>query len=417
MGLYGYGVRAVDAQGQWSPLSLVATTDVLGEGIGDIDLDGVSSTIADLALFSQYFERGLPAFEVYSELQVAETDTDCDDVPLTVQDLDALTQVVLGTQTPCYSSSPGAFMSRGNTEPAASSGDQPMASLRALSNPVFRVELESISFQEGDSAWVDIVLSQSDAGLLGFQFHLEFDPTALVLETVQRGDALANWQFFDDDLIQTASAADLRIAAAAQYGGQPVQTGDIFLQPAPVTLARLKFGFLEPELAEPVSFAWESCGDNSLVCGRLEAEALLVDSLLLSHAVFSPDGADITAVDARYGGADFTCFYELFGNPPVAAVDFANGSVAYDPSCCVGRVGDANQEGDYPDEVTLGDVMLMVDAKFISGDCGKLLCPAEADINQDGGTDPNCENHVTLGDIMALVDFLFISGTPLQPCL
>jgi hypothetical protein len=79
-------------------------------------------------------------------------------------------------------------------------------------------------------------------------------------------------------------------------------------------------------------------------------------------------------------------------------------------SCCVGRVGNANMEGDYPDEVTLGDIMLMVDVKFISGDCSKLSCLTEADVNQDGGANPNCDDHITLGDIMALVDFLFITG-------
>ena len=79
--------------------------------------------------------------------------------------------------------------------------------------------------------------------------------------------------------------------------------------------------------------------------------------------------------------------------------------------CCVGRVGDANMSSETePDEVTLGDIMLMVDVKFISGDCTKLFCVPEADINQDGGANPTCEEHVTLGDIMTLVDFLFISG-------
>jgi hypothetical protein len=78
--------------------------------------------------------------------------------------------------------------------------------------------------------------------------------------------------------------------------------------------------------------------------------------------------------------------------------------------CCVGRVGDANGTGEYPDEVTLGDIMLMVDVKFVSGDCSKLPCVAEADVNQDGGAEPSCDDHVTLGDIMTLVDFLFITG-------
>jgi len=79
-------------------------------------------------------------------------------------------------------------------------------------------------------------------------------------------------------------------------------------------------------------------------------------------------------------------------------------------SCCLGRVGDANGSNESTDEVTLGDIMLLVDVKFVSGDCAKLPCIAEADVNQDGGDNPNCDDHVTLGDIMTLVDFLFITG-------
>ena len=79
-------------------------------------------------------------------------------------------------------------------------------------------------------------------------------------------------------------------------------------------------------------------------------------------------------------------------------------------TCCDGRVGDANGQGEFPDEVTLGDIMYLVDVKFISGDCSKLACLAEADVNQDGGLNPTCDDHVTLGDIMTLVDFLFITG-------
>ena len=78
--------------------------------------------------------------------------------------------------------------------------------------------------------------------------------------------------------------------------------------------------------------------------------------------------------------------------------------------CCEGRVGNVNGEGNYPDEVTLGDIMLLVDVKFISADCSKIACIAEADVNQDGAGNPNCDDHVTLGDIMTLVDFLFVTG-------
>jgi hypothetical protein len=86
--------------------------------------------------------------------------------------------------------------------------------------------------------------------------------------------------------------------------------------------------------------------------------------------------------------------------------------------CWVGRVGDANMSQETePDEVTLGDIMLLVDVKFISGDCTNLTCIAEADVNQDGGSVPTCDDNVTLGDIMVLVDHLFISNTPLKECL
>ena len=78
--------------------------------------------------------------------------------------------------------------------------------------------------------------------------------------------------------------------------------------------------------------------------------------------------------------------------------------------CCLGRVGDVNGSNEPTDEITLGDIMLMVDVKFISGDCTKLTCLLEADVTQDGGANPNCDDHVTLGDIMTLVDFLFITG-------
>jgi hypothetical protein len=417
MGLYTYGVRALDAENQWGPLSPMEATDVLGEGVGDIDLDGINSSIGDLAVFAQYFNHGLPAFDIYPEVQTAETDANCDDLTLTAEDLNAMAQIVVGSQTACYAGSSAEFESNLRTPATGSSDSRPVSALRAYKDPAFRVELQSESFKDGDSACVDIVLTQSTADLLGFQFHLEFDASALSLEAVQTGSLLANWQHFDHDLVQTSSTADLRIAAVAQYQGGPILAGDIDQQPTPVTLVHLKFSFLEPDLVEPVSFAWDNCGDNSLVCGQLQEETLHIDSLLLSRSVFDPDGTDITALDPRFGGADYTCFYDLFGKTPAAAVDFASGAVTYDPGCCVGRVGDANGEGEYPDEVTLGDIMLLVDVKFISGDCSKLLCLAEADVNQDGGADPNCEEHVTLGDIMTLVDFLFISGAPLPTCL
>ncbi|MEW5794837.1 MAG: hypothetical protein AB1772_00620 [Candidatus Zixiibacteriota bacterium] len=79
--------------------------------------------------------------------------------------------------------------------------------------------------------------------------------------------------------------------------------------------------------------------------------------------------------------------------------------------CCDGRVGDANLSGD--DEPTIGDVTIMIDAKFISITCENLiLCLAESDVNQSGGANPTCMD-ISIGDITILIDYLFITGPTL----
>ncbi len=85
--------------------------------------------------------------------------------------------------------------------------------------------------------------------------------------------------------------------------------------------------------------------------------------------------------------------------------------------CCVGRVGDSNNSGD--DEPTIGDVSVLIDAKFITGSCDGIIgCLLEADINQSGGSNPTCDN-ITIGDISILIDYLFITGSSmgLPACL
>jgi len=106
------------------------------------------------------------------------------------------------------------------------------------------------------------------------------------------------------------------------------------------------------------------------------------------------------------------------GLTDIAANDYSNGAVllyinrfASFLSCCEGRVGDAN--GLLGDEPTIGDVAILIDAKFISGTCVSIIaCLAEGDINQSGGADPTCED-ITIGDVAILIDYLFITGSSL----
>ncbi len=104
---------------------------------------------------------------------------------------------------------------------------------------------------------------------------------------------------------------------------------------------------------------------------------------------------------------------ESFMGPGTMGVLGRNGAyvdnIAFTPfetSCCSQRVGDANMSG--ADEPTIGDVSILIDAKFISVDPELLTCMAEADINQSGGADPTFDD-VTIGDISYLIDYLFIS--------
>ena len=83
-----------------------------------------------------------------------------------------------------------------------------------------------------------------------------------------------------------------------------------------------------------------------------------------------------------------------------------------DACSCVGTTGNANC--DPSGEVTLGDIMTLVDHLFITG--AELCSILEADVNQSGGAIPT-DDDITLGDVMQLVDHLFITNAPLPDCL
>jgi hypothetical protein len=85
-------------------------------------------------------------------------------------------------------------------------------------------------------------------------------------------------------------------------------------------------------------------------------------------------------------------------------------SIIISSGCCDGRVGDANGSGE--DEPTIGDVSMLIDAKFIAGNCDKIQCLQEADVNRSGGNEPTC-NSITISDISVLIDYLFITGSSL----
>ena len=171
--------------------------------------------------------------------------------------------------------------------------------------------------------------------------------------------------------------------------------------------------------------AWSSLGSG--ITGSSVSVLATSNNLLYAGGYFTEAGGAPAANIAVWDGTSWSALGSGTDNPVWAMTSYNGALIAgglftdaggqsmmhvaqWKEACCQGRVGDANGEGVYPDEVTLGDIMLLVDVKFISGDCSKIPCMMEADVNQDGGSNPNCADHVTLSDIMTLVDFLFITG-------
>ena len=86
--------------------------------------------------------------------------------------------------------------------------------------------------------------------------------------------------------------------------------------------------------------------------------------------------------------------------------------------CCVGLVGNSN--GSLHEEPTIGDISIMIDARFIGQTCeARIVCPAEADVNRSASGEATCDD-ITIGDISLLTDYLFVTGPeafgPLPNC-
>jgi len=83
-------------------------------------------------------------------------------------------------------------------------------------------------------------------------------------------------------------------------------------------------------------------------------------------------------------------------------------------ACCLGFVGNANM--DPTDAVTISDISVMVDNRFISGT--PLPCLEEADVNRSGTYDnpPLDPDDITISDISILIAHLFIGQQATAIC-
>jgi len=128
------------------------------------------------------------------------------------------------------------------------------------------------------------------------------------------------------------------------------------------------------------------------------------------------DSIDYTGVDGNISVDPMFCDSTLatgmsvyYNSPLLWSLEsrgISMGNVTGGCTCCQIRVGDANGQGG--DEPTIGDISVMIDARFITGSCilegpnANITCLAEADINQSGGVNPTCDD-ITIGDIAILI--------------
>ena len=402
IGVHCYQVRAKDAEDQWGPYSPMVSTDVLAADAGDLDLDGLKNTVADLVLFDMYLDKGLAAFNIYPSQQIIESDFNCDATNLTAADRQTLKDLITGTCLPCYAAAP-----------APSGRSEAVAAAQAAVLPSYAVTFQSTTFDQGDTVWVDLVVTSGDSSLLGYQFYFEYDPANMNLINARTGDDLTGWGELVYRTETAGSLTRLSIGATANSGAYPPAPEALDPSLGPMILARLVFE-VNSDIAvdRDFNFVWDNCGDNTIVVGGYVDDQLQLSRLAYSGTVYNADLEDITGIDPVYGGSDYTCGYGLFGGPPVATVAFTDGRMHYEPPCCQGHTGDANHEGG--DEPTIGDISLIIDVLYITGS-GDFYCITEADANRSGGPHPTMED-ITIGDINILIDHLYITQEELPLC-
>lgn len=97
-------------------IDIICAADI--DDRGDINLNSIPNEIGDAVVFTNYFIKGLAAFTVNVEGQIAATDVNADGITLSVADLVYLIRTIVGDVNPYAKPSPGAvasFATTGNT--------------------------------------------------------------------------------------------------------------------------------------------------------------------------------------------------------------------------------------------------------------------------------------------------------------
>ncbi len=190
--------------------------------------------------------------------------------------------------------------------------------------------------QPGDTIIVPVMLDSVTGGLdiVGFDFLIAWEPTALRLIEAQEGQLLIDcgWEYFDarSSTMTEWNGLPVNIPLVRAVSLADINNGDIHPScnaTAPGELVRLVFEASSHPVnygtQAPIRFLWTDCGDNSM--------ALIDGSLLISDQVYD-DGWDWSedGTFPTWFGAPDVC---LTGGPdsldPIREIDFYNGQVSF----------------------------------------------------------------------------------------
>ncbi len=220
----------------------------------------------------------------------------------------------------------------------------------------------------GQHAYVSAILNRGSEVMLGYDFLIAYDNTALISHgafanpEIYDTPGLYEWEYFSynfvDDggglypsgLIQIVSIADQN--NGTHHPIVDANTGQIKLLPENTILFKIDFLVTNDYTMEcsfiPLNFFWRDCTDNSIaMINSSDSTKAVIQAI--SKDVFGYNGSyfsvtDLNATFPTYFGTPNECLEYNPDNPPLRFVNFKNGGIKIMCSEGDGR-GDINLDG------------------------------------------------------------------------
>jgi hypothetical protein len=274
---------------------------------------------------------------------------------------------------------------------------------------------------QGQNTWVQVLMTNSTLEIGGYDFLIQYDPTALTFLAAVQGQLLTDceWEYFTYRQGPNGNCGPnacptgiVRLVAMAETNDGATPAGLCFTGPPLGTweLARMNFLVTSDHTFEctrvPISFIWYDCGDNGI-------SSVTGDTLFISRFVYDNLGNDITdplaAFPTLYGAPDDCDVSGGTDKPfPLRLLDFWDGEIDI---ICVEDIddrGDINMNGL---AYEIADAVLFTNY-FIYG-IGVFDVGANAPAGQVAATDVNADGiTLSVADLVYLIRVIVGDASP-----